>query len=216
MHTVCMLHTGNSGDKMNVIFDIGNVICEWDPGKLTNKVITSPDQQKEMLDLVFRHSDWHELDKGTITLETAIANAVRRSSRDPGQIEALYRGTPASLVPKPEIIETIHDLASRGFPLYVLSNMQRHAWEYLSTRYSFWTVFKGIVVSCQINLIKPDPEIFRYIIGRYALAPADTLFLDDMMENINAASAFGLNTIHVVNTDDYITRLYNVIGVERH
>lgn len=208
-------HTEKLNFSMNIIFDIGNVICDWDPVKLIKQVNSDPGMQKKMLEQVFRHSDWHELDKGLLTVEEAIVNACRRGPFDVRQVEALYRGTPASLIPRPGIIDTIQDLHARGFPLYVLSNMQAHAWEYLYSRYSFWSVFRGIVVSCAINMIKPDPEIFRYILHRYDLVPGETVFLDDMIENINAASALGLEVIHVVNGDDYIARLYKAIGIER-
>jgi putative hydrolase of the HAD superfamily len=201
---------------MNIIFDIGNVICEWNPGKLIDQIINDSDGRQEILEEVFIHDDWHELDKGSITLEEAIANAVSRCSLEPDKIEALYNGTPASLIPFPSAVKVIHDLSSRGFPLYVLSNMQKHCWEYLTTSYDFWNLFTGIVVSYKVNLIKPDPEIYRYILKKYDLEPANTLYLDDMIENINVANNFNLNTIHVMNSEDYISDLYNAVGIQQN
>ena len=198
---------------MNLIFDIGNVICEWDPDKLVKQIFSDPVQQREALESIFEHSDWLELDKGTISLEAAISNAVARCSSSPAQIETLFTSTPTSLLPIPTMVETIQELSSRGFSLYILSNMQRHSWEYLTAKHSFWTLFSGIVVSFEVNLIKPDPEIFRYITGKYDLVPADTLFLDDRIDNINAASAFGLNTIHVVDPEDCIAEVSKAIGI---
>jgi len=199
---------------MNIIFDVGNVICEWNPGKIVAQIINDPDRHQEILELIFRHNDWHELDKGSITLVEAIANATARCTLEPEKIAALYNGTPASLLTMPSMVETIHDLSSRGFHLYVLSNMQKHCWEYLTANYNFWTLFTGIVVSYRVNLIKPDPKIFRYILEKYDLKPANTLYLDDTIENINAANKFGLNTIHVVNLDDCISDLYDAVGIE--
>ena len=201
---------------MNIIFDIGNVICEWNPGKLVAQISDDPDRHQEILAAVFMHDDWYELDKGAITLQQAITNAAVRSLLGTDKIAALYNSIPASLTPMPSVVEAIHDLNSRGFNLYILSNMQEHCWEYLTANYSFWALFTGNVVSYKVNLIKPNPEIYRYILEKYDLEPANTLYLDDMVDNINVANNFGLNTIHVVNSEDCVSDLYNAVGIQQH
>ena len=197
---------------MNVILDIGNVICEWSPKKLVAGIFSQENERHQALDCIIGHNDWLELDRGTIDVAEAVENASRRCSLPRKKIEALYRATPNSLVPVPSMMEAIHDLASRNIALYVLSNMQRHSWEHLSTAYDFWHCFRGIVVSYQINLIKPDIEIFEYISDRYALDPKNTIFLDDSIDNIDAAKAFGMKALHVVEPGLAAHILYQVVS----
>jgi putative hydrolase of the HAD superfamily len=56
-------------------------------------------------------------------------------------------------------------------------------------------LFNGIVASGEIGLVKPQPEIFEYLLNRYGLVAADTVFIDDHAANIVAARALGLHAI---------------------
>ncbi len=185
----------------NVILDIGNVICEWNPQKLVANTFPNEIEQQQALKHIIQHNDWLDLDKGILEIPQAIENSIQRCSLSPVKIEALIKSTPESLKPNSAMIDAIRKLAAKGIPLYVLSNMQQQAWEYLAETYDFWEYFEGIVVSYQINLIKPDRNIFKYITHRYRLVCADTIFFDDSIENIRAAEQFGIKSIHVTELD---------------
>ena len=66
---------------------------------------------------------------------------------------------------------------------------------YLEETYSFLDAFKGAVISCRINLVKPDPKIFKHILSIYNLEPAQTVFIDDSPANIEAAENLGIKSI---------------------
>ena len=74
--------------------------------------------------------------------------------------------------------------------------MSRECFDYLSEQYNFWDKFKGIVVSADIKLIKPDPKIYNYTLNKFNLIPKETVFIDDMLENITAAKNIGIYGIH--------------------
>jgi len=197
---------------MNLIFDIGNVICRWDPEGLVRGVFSRPEQQHAALHGIIGHRDWHELDRGAITLEQAIDNASLRTSLPLDRIRALFEQTPPSLTPIASMVDLIRTLAYQGQSLYVLSNMQAHTWKYIEDRYDFWPLFRGIVISCQVRMIKPEPEIYRYITREYGLVPEDTLFLDDMEINVGAARAEGLDAICVRDVSQAIGEVRRVTG----
>ncbi|MFI3136327.1 MAG: HAD-IA family hydrolase [Methylococcaceae bacterium] len=67
--------------------------------------------------------------------------------------------------------------------------------EYLEQRYDFWDVFSDVVVSCRVQFCKPEPEIFEYILGKHALNPSETLFIDDTALNLTAAATLGIQTL---------------------
>jgi putative hydrolase of the HAD superfamily len=56
--------------------------------------------------------------------------------------------------------------------------------------------FDAVVISCEVALAKPDPRIFRLCLDRLGLAPAAALFVDDRADNVRAAAAVGLRTLH--------------------
>lgn len=179
---------------MNIILDIGNVIFEWNPKQLVSHIFCKAEEQKEALNSIIAQEDWLDLDRGIIELSTAIENTTARCSLDPQKIAALYQAVPEHLTPIPSMVQAIEQAAEAKVPLYVLSNMPQHAWDYLASHYSFWKHFTGIVVSCEIHCIKPEPAIYAYVTETYQLNPQETWFLDDMAENVEAARKFGMHS----------------------
>ncbi len=196
-----------------IVFDIGNVIFEWDPQKLVGGIFSCKTESKEAIENIIDHEDWQMLDKGTLSLEEAISRADDRCNIGVNKIRKLFEETPKSLIPIQETINVIMELSVKGYSLYVLSNMHKHSFEYLSVAHDIWRHFSGIVISSHIKSIKPEPAIFKYLIGTYNLIPRDTVFLDDMKNNIETAKKFGLNTIHVKNASQSNEELYQMIGI---
>lgn len=200
---------------MNLIFDIGNVICEWNPDALVKRLFETPAQQQEALRSVIHHPDWTELDRGVLDVEQALTRATSRSFLDEEALRRVYVETPVSLIPDASMVAAIRDLKARGYPLFTLSNMQRHSWHWLFPRYDFWSLFDGIVVSYEIHMVKPDRDIFEYTSGRFGLDPADSLFLDDMQVNVDAAGRYGMQTILVSSIQQALADLYLKLGIKR-
>jgi len=182
---------------MNIVFDIGNVICEWNPRKLVESVFQNEKERRCAFTSIIGHNDWLMLDKGTLGLDEAIPRAVQRCQIAEDKVRTLFEETPKSLVPFPETVDLLEELHSKGFNLYVLSNMHYHAFEYLSSTYKFWQLFTGIVISSHIQSIKPEPEIFDHLLQEHNLVPQNTLFLDDMPVNIAAAEQKGIVAVLV-------------------
>ncbi|MGH8690754.1 MAG: HAD-IA family hydrolase, partial [Burkholderiales bacterium] len=84
---------------------------------------------------------------------------------------------------------------AKGYPLYFLSNMHCASIEHLERACTFWEVFKGGAISCRLHLCKPEPEIYAHLLNTYGLKPAETLFMDDVDQNLHAAAALGMRTL---------------------
>ena len=198
---------------MDIVFDIGNVIFEWNPQRLVDSLFLCKTESKEAIENIIAHEDWQMLDKGTLSLEEAISRANDRCNIGVNKIRKLFEETPKAILPIQETMNVIMELSEKGYSLYVLSNLHKHTFEYLSVTYDIWRHFSGIVISSHIKSIKPEPEIFKYLIDTYNLEPKNTVFLDDMKCNIEAAKKFGFNTIHVKNASQSKKELYQIIGI---
>jgi 2-haloacid dehalogenase len=99
------------------------------------------------------------------------------------------------LVPLQASLDLVNDLAERGIPVYGLSNMASSTFQHLKERHAIWDVFRGIVISGHIQLVKPDPRIFEHISKTYGLAPGATAFIDDLEANVRAAARHGFRGI---------------------
>ncbi|NND89602.1 MAG: HAD family phosphatase [Granulosicoccus sp.] len=185
----------------NLILDIGNVICEWNPEELMASAFDDPAARREALSVTVGNPDWLSLDRGTLSVEEAISRAQARTALDPDGIARIYANLCTSLLPLPATMEAMHRAKAAGVPLFILSNMQVHAWEYLASHYDCWTACEGVVVSCDTGHIKPEAAIFHYLCERFSVTPESCVFVDDMAENIEAARAYGMQGVQL--TDRY-------------
>jgi putative hydrolase of the HAD superfamily len=182
--------------KPNVIFDLGGVVLRWSPDDIIRNFCPDEALQSIIRREVFKHPDWLEMDRGVLQEHEAIPRFQRRTGLSLGEVSDLMQKTKESLLPIPETVELLEDLAAEEVPLYCLSNMSATMANYLRARHSFWRVFRGIVISGEIQLIKPDPAIFDYIVGRFGLSPGNTVFIDDHRPNIESADRLGFKTLH--------------------
>ena len=86
------------------------------------------------------------------------------------------------------LIEALH---SAGHRLYALSNMGHASIDWLEQQ-EFWRFFSGKVVSARVRMIKPEPDIYRYLLVSFDLKADECLFIDDSPANVAAAKALGI------------------------
>ena len=106
---------------------------------------------------------------------------------------------PRFLTPIAQTIELIGRLGDTANRLYVLSNMHLASIAHLERQHDIWAVFDGIVISSRIKKVKPEIEIYEYLLHTYQLEPGETVFIDDMPENLAAASSLGIRTIRFLD-----------------
>ena len=103
-----------------------------------------------------------------------------------------------------------------GHQLFILSNWDRESFTILyNNNPAFFQLFDGIIISGAIGLIKPDPEIFTYLLETYNLQPTDCLFIDDQVINIQAAQSIGMHTCHYQKKKKFFGERPNFESVER-
>jgi epoxide hydrolase-like predicted phosphatase len=90
--------------------------------------------------------------------------------------------------PMDAVIKRLH---RDGLPLYLLSNTNDIHVDAFRARYPIFGDFSGAVYSHEEGLLKPDPEIFRRAIERFSLTPTETIYIDDLTPNLDAAAALG-------------------------
>src|SRR5205807_8029099 len=93
-------------------------------------------------------------------------------------------------------IEVLAELRDRGTPLYGLTNWSAETYPAALERFAFLRWFRGILVSGEVGLIKPDPRIFALLIERFGVEPQRAVYIDDVEANVAAARPFGIHAIH--------------------
>ncbi len=176
----------------HLILDIGNVICDWNPDALIGAAFDNQAERDEAMQVTVGHADWLALDQGTLSLEEGIARAQSRTALNPEGIASIYQNLGASLLALPATMAAMKRAKAAGVPIYILSNMPRHAWDYLAANHDCWEACEGVVVSCEAGCIKPDAAIYQHLCDRFSLSPESCVFVDDMEKNTAAAIAFGM------------------------
>lgn len=184
---------------MNIVFDLGGVIFDWQPDALVRRVFDEPETQARVRREIIDHPDWIELDRGTLSLDEAITRGASRTGLPADAVARLFDAVPASLVPIEETVDLVRAVHAAGHPLFVLSNMQLASADFLEKRHDIWGLFEGVVFSSRIQMVKPEPGIYKYLLAEHRLDPTGTVFIDDIAENLAAASAFNIRTIQFVD-----------------
>ena len=180
---------------MNLIFDLGGVVVRWDPDAIIAGVFPDERRRELVRREIFSHADWLELDRGTLGRDEAIRRAAERTGIAPAEVTRLLQAVPPSLVPIPETVALLYRLKARAYPLYCLSNMHFASIEHLEREHAFFEVFNGKVISCRLNLCKPEPEIYKHALQTHGLKAQDTVFIDDVEVNVAAAAKLGIRTV---------------------
>ena len=116
-----------------------------------------------------------------------------------------------------ELVDFIQSLRDR-FKIALLSNAYADARQSLGTRFPrLLSVFDEIVFSAEVKMAKPDPRVFRLMLDRLRLEPAEVIFVDDFRENVEAARAVGMTGIHFRNgpqAREAVLEVINSAGAE--
>ena len=98
-----------------------------------------------------------------------------------------------------ESIKVLKKLKKLNYECFVLSNWSAETFEGIPTDYPFMQLFDGLLISGEDKLIKPDQAIYELAKKRFNLDPEETVFIDDKLENIEAAQKMNFKTIHLIN-----------------
>ena len=180
---------------MNVVFDLGGVVFHWRPNDIIRRVFDDSVTQSLVKTPIFEHDDWIELDRGTISIDQAVEQGATRTGLPRSEIQRLLDEVPRSLTLIPGTIDLIRSVKKSNNKLFVLSNMHFASIAYLEKKHDIWDLFDGIVISCRIQKVKPESEIYEHLLTEHQLLAHETVFIDDMNQNLTAASALGIQTI---------------------
>ncbi|MCV6603298.1 MAG: HAD family phosphatase [Cohaesibacter sp.] len=190
-----------SGSVSAIIFDIGNVLIEWDMRLLYRKIFND----EAAIDRFITETNlwaWNiEQDRGRSWAE-AEHDLIPHYPHYEAEIKA-FRARWHDMVSGPisgsvALKAKLHEL---GVPLYAITNFASDTFREAQERFSFLYEFRDIVVSGAEGLIKPDPAIYQLCLERNDLEANACLFIDDSLNNIKGAQKVGLQTHHFTSPD---------------
>jgi 2-haloacid dehalogenase len=179
-----------------VIFDLGGVLLDWNPRHLYRKLIPDEAECEHFLAEVC-HPEWNVSQDAGRSFAEAEAEAIARHPDKAELIRAWLRRfdemIPTAIPGTVDILEQLH---ARGVPLYALTNFSGETFRPTRKRFAFFERFRGIVVSGDEKMLKPEARIYQLLCQRYGVDPQQAVFIDDSFKNVEGARAVGIHGIH--------------------
>lgn len=183
-----------------VIFDLGGVLIDWNPRHLYRKLIPDPVEMERFLANVTT-PQWHGLqDRGGDAAEATRQLQILHPDKE-ALIAAFYGQFDEMLDHAfPDMASLVDRLQAAGTPLYVLSNAPALVDDWLRgpghRRHPFLGHFRGCVVSGLVGHCKPDTAIYELMARTGGFQPAEAVFIDDVLANVEGARKAGMAGIH--------------------
>ena len=180
-----------------VIFDFGGVLIGWDPRNLYSRFF--PEQPQAMEDFLAEISfmEWNaQLDKGRPFTEAVglLSKQFPHRAHLISSYHEHYKETLTGVIDG--TVKLLRILKETGIPLYGLSNWSAETFEITRHEFEFLNLFDEIIISGDVKLIKPEPEIFELCLQKIGKPASQCLFIDDSEANINTAVKLGFDTVH--------------------
>ena len=193
----------------NLVFDMGNVLIEWNSERILKAITEDIHLQDLLRKEVFETGLWVETDEGVKTREAVIEIVTGKLGEDyRNEITQLLRYWYKYVDVFTKVQDRIIELSKSGYSIYILSNTAFTFYDLVKEGYLPATsVAKGMVLSCEEKVLKPNEKIYNILLERYNLNPHNTMFFDDLPENIWGAARCGINGFVVENESELLTYL---------
>lgn len=201
----------------NIIFDLGNVIINYNQKKIINNFTEKEEEIKYIYEEIFHAPEWTLMDLGDITNDEAIEIINKRNEFKYEKLtqEFLHEWHKKQPINR-DIVEIAKILKNNGYNLFVLSNMANQTYEYFKND-EFFSLCTGIVISAHEHVKKPDEKVYRLLLNRYNLNAEECLFIDDddSGKNYETANKIGIKGRRIMpNQAEDVKKLLLEFNVE--
>ena len=175
-----------------VIFDIGNVLLKFDYYIAANRLVAKNKltalPERELVVAAKQRLEGGEIDRAEFL------HQVRPHFSDVGtdaEFLRIWEDIFEENIPMADLAKQL----ALSMPTYLLSNISCIHRDYIFINYPVFHTFKDGVYSYEAGALKPQPEIYQTAIRQFGIRPEETVFIDDIPENIVAAAALGFHAI---------------------
>lgn len=189
-----------------VIFDIGNVLIEWNPERFYDSRLGRARRERLFAEVPL-HAMNLAIDNGAPFRATVMATA---TAHPDWADEVRWWHDHWIDMASPRIehsIRLLDALKSRGVPVFALTNFGSDSFAFACTQYAFFNDFDRAFVSGDLGVMKPEAAIYAAVEADTGIAPGRLLFTDDKAANVQAAEARGWQGHHFTGAAGLARRL---------
>lgn len=184
----------------NIIFDVGRVILDFSHEKFFQNLDSHGVTFNRSIDSAVEELKLLEFEHGFIS-DKDFLEMINQKLSSPLATDAIAKCWYDIFSPVTEMVALAKKL-KETHKVYLLSNTNNLHWQHIVEEYDFNSLAHGILASCEIGAMKPDPKIYKAAEKKFSLLPEEIVFIDDIERNITGAKNVGWNGIW---HKDYIT-----------
>lgn len=180
---------------LNIVFDYGRVLVDWNPRYLYDKVFPTPEESERFIRDIC-NMEWNvQMDAGKPFSE----GTAELAAEHPGYHDEImmYDSRWYEMMGDqvPGMDELLGDISRRGIHIYGLTNWSAEKLPRVLETYPVFRHIEGMVVSGEEKVVKPSPRIYRLLLEKYGLRAGECLFVDDSPANVDGARAVGMEGV---------------------
>jgi putative hydrolase of the HAD superfamily len=169
-------------------------------GRAVAEAIADDPDAAEAAGAIEDEPDWHLLEKGQIDVATYFGRLTERAPAilgteiDMESYGRFWRSTAPGV--HWMVVHKIRDLKGRGLRLGLLTNNVKEFGEHWRTMFPLEELFEEVVDSSHVGMRKPERGIYELTCSRMGIEPGEAVFIDDNLDNVEAARAYGMEAVH--------------------
>lgn len=180
----------------NIIFDIGNVLADF----RWREMLLDKGFEADMVERIAQASVltpvWREYDRGVWTDEEVMKGFIQNDPEIEDELRCAYADFYNMVTIRDYAIPWVEELKAKGYHVFYLSNYPHKAEVDCPEALAFIPHMDGGILSYRDRVVKPDAEIYKLLLSRYGLVAEECVFMDDTLENVEAAEKLGIYGIH--------------------
>ena len=198
----------------NIVFDFGGVMVDFDPKEYLVDRFCNADVEEQVSALTFDSEEWKLLDAGKLSRYDGNQRMLEHARAEgcAFEVQGVLDDWMHILRPRRRMQELVQKLKAHGYCVYYLSNIPEDVLDLLMNR-DMKGLFDGGVASCEVHINKPDPRIYKALLEKYHLKAQESVFIDDRLDNVQAAFRLGFAGIQMKDSVGTLVRSLATCGV---
>ena len=183
------------GMAQNIVFDIGGVLADFRALEFLADKGFDEAMSRRIIKAAVMSAYWGQFERGEISENEALAGFARTDPDIGNELYRAFSDVRGLLTMRDFAIPLVRGLKDAGYGVYYLSNYSKKAYDECADSLAFMPYMDGGVVSFEVGMTKPSPQVFRLFLDRYGLEAPSCLFVDDSATNVEAARKLGFESI---------------------
>ena len=183
--------------KQAVVFDLGGVLIDWNPRHLYRKMFDGDEERMERFLSEICTPEWNVRQDEGRSFAEATEELIARHPEQAELVRAFFDRWPEMIGGAiNETVEILAELKGAGREIYALSNWSAETFPHTRDRFQFLDWFDFTVISGEVGVVKPNREVFDFLLEKTGRRAEECVFIDDSLANTTAARDLGFDAIH--------------------